>query len=98
MGIQQELITALRASSAWQSSAYILTYDESGGYFEHTPSPQLDAYGLRIRVPTWVIYCSRRQQQKDLLCARREPGTRPLSADQNGGDARAWVSRAHHAA
>jgi phospholipase C len=55
MGIQQELVTALMASSAWQSSAYILTYDESGGYFEHVPSPQLDAYGLGIRVPTWVI-------------------------------------------
>ena len=55
MGIQEELITALRESSSWSSSAYILTYDESGGYFEHVPSPQLDAYGLGIRVPTWVI-------------------------------------------
>jgi phospholipase C len=55
MGIQQELITALRNSSAWPSSAYIITYDESGGYFEHVRSPQLDAYGLGIRVPTWVI-------------------------------------------
>src|SRR5437868_4964059 len=55
MGIQQELITALQQSSSWNSSAYILTYDESGGYFEHVPAPQLDAYGLGIRVPTWVI-------------------------------------------
>jgi len=55
MGIQQDLITALQRSSAWSSSAYILTYDESGGYFEHVPSPQLDAYGLGIRVPTWII-------------------------------------------
>jgi phospholipase C len=55
MGIQQELITALRQSSAWTSSAYLLTYDESGGYFEHVRSAQLDAYGLGIRVPTWVI-------------------------------------------
>jgi phospholipase C len=55
MEIQQELITALRNSSAWDSSAYILTYDESGGYFEHVPPPQLDAYGLGIRIPTWVI-------------------------------------------
>jgi phospholipase C len=55
MGIQQELITALRESSAWASSVYILTYDESGGYFEHVPSAQLDSYGLGIRVPTWVI-------------------------------------------
>jgi len=55
MGIQQELITALRQSSAWTSSAYLLTYDESGGYFEHVRSAQLDAYGLGIRVPTWVV-------------------------------------------
>ena len=55
MGIQQELITALRQSSAWANSVYLLTYDESGGHFEHVPSAQLDAYGLGIRVPTWVI-------------------------------------------
>ncbi len=55
MNLQKELIGALQASSAWQSSAYILTYDESGGYFEHVPPVQLDAYGLGFRVPTWVI-------------------------------------------
>ncbi len=55
MGIQQELITALMQSSAWDSSAYILTYDEAGGYFEHVAPKQLDAFGLGIRVPTWVI-------------------------------------------
>jgi phospholipase C len=55
MGIQQELITALMQSSSWDSSAYILTYDESGGFFDHVAPPQLDAFGLGIRVPTWVI-------------------------------------------
>ncbi|MHB8688734.1 MAG: phospholipase C [Candidatus Dormibacteraceae bacterium] len=55
MGIQRELITALQQSSAWPSAAYVLTYDESGGFFDHVPPPQLDAYGLGIRVPTWVI-------------------------------------------
>ncbi|HEY5988683.1 MAG TPA: alkaline phosphatase family protein, partial [Streptosporangiaceae bacterium] len=55
MGIQQELVTALQNSSAWRSSAYIITYDESGGYFEHVPPPQIDPYGLGFRVPTWVI-------------------------------------------
>jgi phospholipase C len=55
MGIQQELITALMQSSAWDSSAYILTYDESGGFFDHVSPPQLDAFGLGIRLPTWVI-------------------------------------------
>jgi phospholipase C len=55
MGLQQELITALRKSSAWAAAAYILTYDESGGFFDHVSPPQLDAYGLGFRVPTWVI-------------------------------------------
>ena len=55
MGIQEELITALRNSSAWSSSAYVLTYDEHGGYFDHVPPPRLDAYGSGVRVPTWVI-------------------------------------------
>ena len=55
MEIQQQLVTELQNSSAWDSSAYIITYDESGGYFDHVASPQLDAYGLGFRVPTWVI-------------------------------------------
>jgi phospholipase C len=55
MGLQQELITALMQSSAWGSSVYIHTYDEAGGYFDHVAPPQLDAFGLGIRVPTWII-------------------------------------------
>jgi phospholipase C len=55
MAIQQELVTALRDSSAWPGAAYILTYDESGGFFDHVVPPQLDAYGLGPRVPAWVI-------------------------------------------
>ena len=55
MGIQEELVTALRASSAWDTSAYLITYDEHGGYFDHVAPLQVDAFGLGIRVPTWVI-------------------------------------------
>ena len=55
MEIQQQLITALRESELWESSAYILTYDEHGGYFDHVPPPEVDAFGLGIRIPTWVI-------------------------------------------
>src|SRR4029077_6103634 len=55
MGLQQQLITALMQSSAWSSSVYIHTYDEAGGYFDHVAPPQLDAFGLGIRVPTWII-------------------------------------------
>ena len=52
---QQRFITALQRSSYWQSSAYILTWDEGGGYFDHQAPPVLDAYGAGIRVATWVI-------------------------------------------
>jgi phospholipase C len=55
MRVQQQMITALMRSPQWSRSAYILTYDEGGGFFEHVPPPEVDAYGLGIRVPTWVI-------------------------------------------
>jgi phospholipase C len=55
MGFQQELIDALRASPLWKRSAFLLTYDEHGGFFDHVPPPQVDAYGLGVRVPLWVV-------------------------------------------
>jgi phospholipase C len=54
-GIQAECVNALRDSPQWERSAYIITYDEHGGYFDHVPPPQFDAFGLGIRIPTWVI-------------------------------------------
>jgi phospholipase C len=55
MSLQEELITAVRESPLWSTSAYLLTYDEHGGFFDHVPPPQLDAYGLSVRVPLWVV-------------------------------------------
>jgi phospholipase C len=55
MGLQQRMIEALMASPQWKSSAYIHTYDEAGGFFDHVAPPQVDAFGLGTRVPTWVI-------------------------------------------
>jgi phospholipase C len=55
MGIQEQLVSALRESSAWESSVYIVTYDEHGGYFDHVTPPQLDAFGLGVRIPTWIV-------------------------------------------
>jgi phospholipase C len=55
MKIQKDLVTALRNSTAWATSAYIITYDESGGFFDHVKPPTLDGYGAGFRVPTWVI-------------------------------------------
>jgi phospholipase C len=55
MNAQRTLITALMDSAYWSSSAYLLTYDEAGGYFDHVAPPVVDAYGEGIRVPLWVI-------------------------------------------
>jgi phospholipase C len=68
MRIQRQLINALRRSQLWDSSAYIVSYDENGGYFDHVPPPQVDAYGLGMRVPTWVIspYAKKRHLETTL--------------------------------
>lgn len=50
-----EVINALMASKLWQSSALFFTYDEGGGFFDHVPPPQIDAYGLGFRVPMLVV-------------------------------------------
>jgi phospholipase C len=55
MGFQEEMIGALRRSDAWHHSAFLLTYDEHGGFFDHVVPPQIDAFGLGVRVPLWVI-------------------------------------------
>jgi phospholipase C len=55
---QQEMgrvINALINSQCWYSSALFFTYDEGGGFFDHVAPPQVDAYGLGLRVPTLVI-------------------------------------------
>ena len=49
------VINALIQSPFWASSAFIMTYDEGGGYFDHVPPPQVDAYGMGMRVPTFVV-------------------------------------------
>lgn len=35
----REVVLAFAASPAWSSSAFVLTYDESGGFFDHVPPP-----------------------------------------------------------
>jgi phospholipase C len=55
MRTQEEIIGAFRASPQYARGAFLLTYDEHGGFFDHVPPPQVDAFGLGIRVPLWVI-------------------------------------------
>ena len=46
------LLTALARSDAWDSSAFLWTYDESGGWFDHVPPA---AGGSGFRVPALLV-------------------------------------------
>jgi phospholipase C len=49
-------IQAVKNSSAWPSTAMIVLWDESGGWYDHVPPPQLsNTIGLGARVPVLVI-------------------------------------------
>ncbi len=42
-------------SSAWDSSAFLLAYDDWGGWYDHVTPPQVDADGYGLRVPAILI-------------------------------------------
>ncbi len=49
------LVNEVMMSTYWQSTAIIITWDDYGGFYDHVPPPQVDAYGEGFRVPTLVI-------------------------------------------
>jgi phospholipase C len=49
------LVNQIMDSPYWASTAIIITWDDYGGFYDHVPPPQIDAYGEGFRVPTLVI-------------------------------------------
>jgi phospholipase C len=49
------LLRGLGNSSAWSRTVVIITYDEGGGFWDHVPPPQKDAYGCGTRMPALLI-------------------------------------------
>jgi phospholipase C len=49
--LTRSLVTALARSSAWDSSAFLWTYDEPGGWFDHVRPPA----GAGLRVPALLV-------------------------------------------
>lgn len=50
------VVKAVQGSSSWADSAIFVVWDESGGWYDHVPPPQLSgAIGLGARVPVLVI-------------------------------------------
>ena len=50
-----QYMNALMKSSAWPTTAVVLTWDDFGGFFDHVPPPHPDLYGFGPRVPTIII-------------------------------------------
>ncbi len=53
--VVKSMIQALMESDAWWSSAFLLTYDEGGSWYDHVAPPQVDSYGYGFRVPALLI-------------------------------------------
>ena len=49
------LIQELMRSNSWDSSAFVLLYDDWGGWFDHVSPPQVDTYGYGFRVPGLLV-------------------------------------------
>ena len=50
-----EVLTRIKASPLWASTAVIITYDENGGFWDHVPPPKGDRWGPGTRIPTMVV-------------------------------------------
>jgi phospholipase C len=51
----RNVVNALGGSSAWPSSAFLLSYDSSGGWFDHVAPPIEQGAVLGLRVPALLI-------------------------------------------
>jgi acid phosphatase len=50
-----ELVTRIKTSPLWSSTAIIVTYDENGGFWDHVPPPKGDRWGPGTRIPAILI-------------------------------------------
>ncbi len=49
------LVGALMRSSAWETSAFLWSYDDWGGWYDHVKPPAVDAYGYGFRAPALLV-------------------------------------------
>ncbi len=50
-----KLVQTVENSAYWNSTAIFITYDEGGGFFDHSPSPIATPEGTGLRVPLVVV-------------------------------------------
>jgi phospholipase C len=49
------LINALMQSDFWKSSAFMWSYDDWGGFYDHVRPPRVDDFGYGFRVPALLV-------------------------------------------
>jgi len=65
MSYVTSLVNAVMQSPQWNSTAIFIAWDDWGGFYDHVPPPNLDQYGLGLRVPGLVISPYARQGYVD---------------------------------
>jgi phospholipase C len=51
----RSLVHGLMSSSAWDTSAFMWTYDGWGGWYDHVVPPAVDQYGYGFRTPALLV-------------------------------------------
>ena len=51
----RNLINSLMRSQYWERSAFMWTYDEWGGFYDHVLPPRVDQFGYGFRVPALLV-------------------------------------------
>jgi phospholipase C len=51
----RDMTSELARSQYWSKSAFMLTYDGWGGFYDHVAPPKVDQYGYGFRVPTLLM-------------------------------------------
>ena len=49
------MLNTLMRSSSWSSSAFMWSYDDWGGWYDHVPPPRVDRYGYGFRAPALLV-------------------------------------------
>jgi phospholipase C len=49
------LLNSMMQSTSWSSSAFLVAYDDWGGWYDHVKPPQVDKWGYGFRVPAFVV-------------------------------------------
>ncbi len=50
-----DIVNTVMRSQYWKESAIVISYDESGGFYDHVAPPIIDKYGYGPRVPALII-------------------------------------------